>query len=43
MSSEIIVVLALGIIAIGFIIWVRKHDGSAEPPREDEKGGSKVQ
>lgn len=43
MSSEIIVVLVLTALAIGFIIWVRTHSGSSEEIREDEKGDSKAQ
>ena len=38
MSSEIIVVLVFIALAIGFILWVRMNDGSAEGRREDEKG-----
>lgn len=34
MSSEIIVVLALIALAVGFILWVRRHD---------EKSGRDVQ
>jgi hypothetical protein len=37
MSSEVIVVLVLIALAIGFILWVRTQDRSAEERREDEK------
>lgn len=31
MSSEVIVVVVLIVIAVGFIIWVRKHSQDHEP------------
>ena len=43
MSSEIIVVLVLGLLAVGFIIWVRMHDEKAEQRGKDEKGESSAQ
>ena len=39
MKSEIIVVVVLIVLAIGFIIWVRMHDQDHEVmKKEDERG-----
>jgi hypothetical protein len=43
MSSEIIVVLVLIVLAVGFIFWVRMNDGKSDETRKDEKGESGAQ
>jgi hypothetical protein len=43
MSSEIIVVLVLFSIAIGFILWVRMNDENHEKKQTDQKGESQSQ
>jgi flagellar basal body-associated protein FliL len=43
MSSEIIVVLVLTVLAVGFIFWVRLNDGKSNKARNDEKGESGAQ
>lgn len=43
MSSEIIVVLVLIAFAIGFILWVRRHDAPAGEAPQGEKSGRDVQ
>ena len=42
MKSEIIVVVVLIALAIGFILWVKMHDQDHEVmPKEDERGNLK--
>jgi len=43
MSSEIIIVLVLCAIAVGFILWVRMNDESHKKKREDQKSESQSQ
>lgn len=43
MSSEIIIVIALTVLAVAFIIWVRLNDQKTERKQENEKGESKAQ
>ena len=43
MNSEVIVVLVFIALAIGFILWVRMNDRSADERREDEKGDTQAQ
>ena len=37
MSSEIIVVLCFIIIAVGFILWVRRHEGTSENKPDNQE------
>jgi flagellar basal body-associated protein FliL len=43
MGSEVIIVLVLSAIAVGFIFWVRMNDQNHEKRREDEKSESQPQ
>jgi len=37
MKSEIIVVMVLIVLAIGFILWVKMHDGEHEAPKREDQ------
>jgi hypothetical protein len=37
MKSEIIVVVVLIVLAVGFIIWVKMHDQDHEIPKKDDE------
>ena len=44
MKSEIIVVVVLIVLAIGFILWVKRHDQDHDVmQKEDEQGNLKGQ
>ena len=37
MKSEIIVVIVLIVLAIGFILWVKTQDGDHETPKKEDE------
>ena len=41
MKSEIIVVVVLIVLAIGFIVWVRKHDQDHEVMKKEDDTSAK--
>ena len=43
MSSEIIIVIVLCAIAVGFILWVRMNDENHKEKQADQKGESQSQ
>jgi nitrogen fixation-related uncharacterized protein len=43
MSSEVIIVIVLSAIAIGFILWIRKNDQRHEKREEGDKSKSQAQ